>query len=82
MLKFKTRLTPHLEVVSQDDIKQYRIDVKSMRDRCVSVFPRQVEPEADIEAELDAGHEISLMWKSFAGALLLTGIVAGLLASG
>jgi hypothetical protein len=86
VLKFKTLITPHLEVVSQADIKQYRIDVKSMRDRSISIFPRQAQletdPDADRETGPDANHEISLMWKTFAGALLLTGIVAGLLASG
>jgi len=86
VLKFKTLLTPHLEVVNQADIKQYRIDVKSMRDRSVSVFPRQAQLESDSDTEHETGpdtdQEISLMWKTFAGALLLTSIVAGLLASG
>ena len=84
VLKFKTLVTPHLEVVDQAALKQYRIDVKAMRERSISVFPRQAQPETDTEHETgtDADQEITLMWKTFAAALLLTSIVAGLFATG
>ena len=69
-LKFRIRVIPHNELVDQADIAQYKSDVESIQDRGDIHFPWQPET-----------YEESTCWNALIVALLMGGLVAGILAS-